>query len=104
MYIYIYIYTYIHTKAPSKAPSEPRQHPFPPRKNCPGLFERRPIQAFSAEEPLTLKIHQRGVQWKQGVVIYIMSYTSSLHNTTPIHCTPLPLHPPVVNTHTGTYP
>ena len=36
-----------------------------------------------------------GVQWKQAVVIYMMSYTSSLHNTTPMHCTPLPLHPPL---------
>ena len=45
------------------------------------------------------KIHQRGVQWKQGVAIYMMIYTSLLCNTTPIHCTPLPLHPPVMNTH-----
>ena len=41
-----------------------------------------------------LKIHQRGVQWKQGVVIYMLLYTSLLYNTTPIHaprshCTPL---------------
>ena len=28
-----------------------------------------------------------------------MSDTSLLYNTTPIHCTPLPLHPPVMNTH-----
>ena len=42
----------------------------------------------------TFKIHQRGVQWKQGVVIYMMLYTSLLYDTTPIHCTPLPLHPP----------
>ena len=39
-------------------------------------------------------IPQRGVQWKQGVVIYMTLYTSLLYNTTPIHCTPLPLHPP----------
>ena len=45
------------------------------------------------------KIHQKGVQWKQGVVIYMMLYTSSLYNTTAIHCTLLPLHPPVMNTH-----
>ena len=49
------------------------------------------------------KIHQRGVQWKQGVVIYMLLYTSLLYNTTPIHCTPLPLHPPVVNTQSRTY-
>ena len=46
------------------------------------------------------KIHQRGVQWKQGVVIYMMLYTSLLFHTTPIHCTPLRLHPPVMNTQT----
>ena len=46
-----------------------------------------------------LKIHQRGVQWKQGVVIHMMLYTSLLYITTQIHCTPLPLHPPVMNTH-----
>ena len=40
-----------------------------------------------------VKTHQRGVQWKQGVVICMMSYASLLCNTTPIHCTPLPLHP-----------
>ena len=40
----------------------------------------------------------KGVQWKQGVVMY-MIYAGLLYNTTPIHCTPLPLHPPVMNTH-----
>ena len=40
------------------------------------------------------KIPQRGVQWKQGVVIYMISYTSLSYNATPIRCTPLPLHPP----------
>jgi len=39
-----------------------------------------------------------GVQWKQGVVIYIMSCAASLHSAAPIHCTPLPLHPPLLNT------
>ena len=42
----------------------------------------------------SIKIHQRGVQWKQGVVNYMMSYTSLSYDTTPIHCTPLPLHRP----------
>ena len=41
-----------------------------------------------------LKIHQRGVQWKQGVVVYIISWAVVLYNTTPIHCTALRLHPP----------
>ena len=45
------------------------------------------------------KIHQRGVQWKQGVVVYTILQAVLLCNTTPIHCTPLPLHPPVMNTH-----
>ena len=44
-----------------------------------------------------LKILQRGVQWKQGVVIYLTWYTSLLYDTTPIHCPPLPLHPPVMS-------
>ena len=39
-----------------------------------------------------------GVQWKQGVVVYMMLYTSFVYTTTPIHCIPLPLHPPVMNT------
>ena len=51
-----------------------------------------------------LKIHQRGVQWKQGVVICMMLYTSLWYNATPIHCTPLPLHPPVMNTHPHPWP
>ena len=45
-----------------------------------------------------LKIHQRRVQWKQGVVNYMMLYTSLVSDTAPIHRTPLPLHPPVMNT------
>ena len=45
----------------------------------------------------SIKIHQRAMQWKHGVVIYMMLYTSLSYNT-PIHCTPLPLHPPVTNT------
>ena len=40
-----------------------------------------------------LYILQRGVQWKQGVVVYMTLYTSLLCNNTPIHCTPHPLHP-----------
>ena len=44
-----------------------------------------------------LKIHQRGVQWKRGVVIYMMLHTSSLHHAAHIHCTPFPLHPLVMN-------
>ena len=50
-----------------------------------------------------LDIPQKGVQRKQGVVISMTLYTSLLHNTTPIHCTPLRLHPPVMNIHSMTY-
>ena len=52
----------------------------------------------SLSRHLFIKIHQRGVQWKQGVVIYMMLCTSLLYNATQIHCTPLPLHPTVLNT------
>ena len=52
----------------------------------------------------TVKIHQRGVQWKQGVVICMLLYTSLLYNTTPIRCTRLRLHPPVMNTRQSQIP
>ena len=55
-------------------------------------------------EAATLYILQRGVQWKHGVVIRVVLYTILLYNTIPIHCTPLPLHPPVMNTHTRRSP
>ena len=48
---------------------------------------------------MRFKIHQRGVQWKEGVVVRMLLYTSLLYNTTPIHCNPLPLHAPVMNAH-----
>ena len=38
------------------------------------------------------------MQWKQGVVVYIVLCIVLLYNTTPIHCPPLPLHPPVMDT------
>ena len=84
MYIYIYIYMYISL--------------FTPRVS--GLVAWSRAGTFCGRRlllplPLTaLKIHQRGVQWKQGVVVYIMSYTVLLYNTTPIHCTPPPTAPP----------
>ena len=46
----------------------------------------------------SLKIHQRGVQWKQGVVICMLLDTSLLYKTTPIRCTPPHCTPPVMNT------
>ena len=50
------------------------------------------------EASARLYILQRGVQWKQDVVIRMLLYTILLYNTSPIHCTPLPLHPPLMNT------
>ena len=43
-----------------------------------------------------------GVQWKQGVVICMPLYTILSHNTTPIHRTPPPTAPPVMNTQSHT--
>ena len=37
-----------------------------------------------------------GVQWKQGVVICMLLHTSLLYDATPIRCTPLRLHPPLM--------
>ena len=81
MFIYIYIYIYIHTYI--------YVH----------LYHKQLTMASSRlrRRLLLLKIHQRGAQWKQGVLIYMMLYTSALYNTTPIHCTPLRLHPPLMN-------
>jgi len=45
-----------------------------------------------------LKIQQRRVQWKEGVVMFSILHTLSLHNATPNHYTPIPLHPPLLNT------
>ena len=51
-----------------------------------------------ADLAVLVKIHRWGVQWKQGVVVYIILHIVLLHNATPIHCTPLPLHFPLMNT------
>ena len=45
-----------------------------------------------------IKIHQRGVQWKQGVVVYTILYAVLLFNTAPIHCTPSDCTPILMNT------
>ena len=61
---------------------------------------RRAAHARTARDDVDpFYIHQRGVQWKHGVVIYMMLYTILLHNTTPIHCTLLPLYPPLPSIH-----
>ena len=56
-------------------------------------------QHHNQQYPPPLYILQRGVQWKQGVVIYMTLCTSLLCNTTPILCTPDPLHPPLQSIH-----
>ena len=61
------------------------------------FFSQTPLQQLRYDA-VQVEILQRGVQWKQGVVICMTLYTSLLHNTTPIHCTPLRLHPPLMNT------
>ena len=68
-----------------------------------------PLACFEPASPhdlmmMRVKIHQRGVQWKQGVVMYMMLYTSLLCNTTPIHCTPLRLRPPLMSTQRDGHP
>ena len=55
---------------------------------------RQPLTAATTPPRPWFYILQRGVQWKQGVVTCMLLYTSLLHNTTPIHCAPHPLHPP----------
>ena len=58
------------------------------------IFESTASPAATPCGFLRSKSYQRGVQWKQGVVICMLLYTTLLDNSTPIHCAPLPLHPP----------
>ena len=71
--------------------------------SCPqvmsGVLARGPPEPV---RPPAIYILQKGVQWKQGVVVYMTLYTSLLYNTTPIHYTPLPLHPPLPNVQAST--
>ena len=53
------------------------------------IYAKAARRAFRA----ALKIHQRGVQWKQGVVVYMMSYTSLLHNATQSTAPPFAEYP-----------
>ena len=70
-----------------------------------GLQCPKPEIAFASPDPQTrafpgtLYIPQRGVQWKQGVVVYMTLYTSLLYNTTPS-----PLHPPLTAPPSAEYP
>ena len=116
VYIYIYINIYIHTHRPNLCIYTYMIISFKLRLVLPGRddvvgrdaaggVDARPrlsevlIQTMlDTDLEAYVKIHQRGVQWKQGVVTCMQLYTSLSYNTTPIHCTPLPLHPPVMNT------
>ena len=51
------------------------------------------VPAASEAHPPDVKIHQRGVQWEQGVVNYVTLYITLSYNTTPIHCNPPPTAP-----------
>ena len=94
IYIYIYIlmciYIYIYIKCFRFACSVSMF-----RRHC--FFSQAPVLRVVSSTLTSKQLYtlQRGVQLKQGVVIYMVLYTSSLYNTTPIHCTPHPLHPPL---------
>ena len=62
-----------------------------------GLFPS--MDAHRKTYDVKVKIQQRGVQWKQGVVIRMMLYASLLYDTTP-H----PLHPPPTAPPCNAYP
>ena len=76
------------------------------KEKCPTC---KSLQHFACR-PRQAAFCKGGVQWKQGVVIRMFLYTILLYIyiyiyiTTPIHCTPLRLHPPVMNTHTSCAP
>ena len=127
IYIYTYIYIYIHThtspprrssrfwKVPARSLPAPHGKLREPSHTCKLniLADLTCIKAFKmiylegagtsrkASRAWCSRDSSKGVQWKQGVAIYMMLYTSLLCDTTPIHCTPLPPHPPVMNTHVG---
>ena len=96
-YIYIYIYIYIHVSSRQRTHASPKD-----AERYAYILEHsigKPQQQYvtlvflrTRYEPIPLKIHQMGVQWKQGVVICMMLYTSLLYNAIPIQCTPLPLY------------
>ena len=83
------------SRAPTEAPTWPVgcARPTVPSEGLQPTFRRPTFRRC----PI-FKILQRGVQRKQGVVVHIIRKAVSLHNATPIRCTPLRLHPPVVNT------
>ena len=92
MYVCVYIYIYIYI-LPRNILSNiivlPRNIYL--QAQGAGLEAIEQVMAWGNEEAQD----SSGVQWKQGVVIYMVLYTISLYYTTPIHCTPLRLHPPL---------
>ena len=70
---------------------------------CKTSFARSPPRPPERKRP-AVYIPQRGVQWKQGVVMYMTLCASLLHNTTQIHGTPDPLHPPLQSIQAGGAP
>ena len=97
MYIYIYIYihnpyiyiyiSYILLTGIIYSTSVPRGLIPAATPPAPRPLSARPAPcAATAPTPQLVAIYipQRGVQWKQGVVIYMMLYTSLLCNTTPL--------------------
>ena len=88
VYVYIYIYIYTHTYTYSGPEDDNRRtkvllSTWIPFGDHPSNLER-----------CRSRFSKGGVQWKQGVAMYMMLCPSLLYNTTPIHCTPLRLHPP----------
>ena len=57
-----------------------------PKQGVGGSSQMTVLSQTSAAQrpPGVVEIHQRGVQWKQGVVICMLLSTSLLYNTTPI--------------------
>jgi len=58
----------------------------------------RPLPRGASLPERESRFSKGGVQWKQGVVASVMLCTASLENAAPNHCTPLPLHPTLLNT------
>ena len=84
--LYIYIYIYTHTCVYIY------RHTYTYRLLPMGAERAAPARAPSRLRPVApaLKIHQRGVQWKQDVVMCMLLYTILFYNTTAIHCNEYP--------------
>ena len=92
-HIHVYIYIYIYTHGPFFV----FMFYFLCVYSINTSIWRRPTETPRPATATTGRIYilQRGVQWKQGVVNYMRLHASLLYDTTPIHCTRLPLHPPL---------